>query len=336
MMLHEILGLLFNKQGLTRGQMREALSPILAGEASPALIGAFLAALRVKGETSEEIIGAVELLREKATRIKLQSQNVVDTCGTGGDASGTFNISTASALVAAAAGAVVAKHGNQAISSACGSANVLAQLGLDLERTPDQVAACIDATGLGFLFAPKYHSALRHVGPIRQELKQRTLFNLLGPLLNPAGARRQVMGVYAAQWLLPVAQTLLELGSERVMVVHAQDGLDEISLCAPTLIAEVNQGQISEYTLNPQDWGFTFCSPADLKGGDAPYNAQLILEILKGTPGPKRDVVVLNAAAALLVAGKANNFKDALVLAGRALDEGQALKKLNELVNFKG
>lgn len=335
MSIHAALGILFSGKSLSRDEMQAAMSIIMEGNATPAQIGAFLAALRVKGETVDEITGAVSVLRQKATFIQINRENLVDTCGTGGDGSGTFNISTAAAIVASAAGVAIAKHGNQAVTSSCGSANVLTELGLSLDRTPEEVGACIEKIGIGFLFAPKYHTAMRYVGPIRQELKQRTLFNLLGPMLNPAGAKRQLMGVYAAKWLRLVAETLQSLGSERVMVVHADDGLDEISLCAPTRVVEVHHGVVSEHRIHPSELGLTMCTPADIQGGDAQQNAQIILDILKGVKGPKRDIITLNAAAAIMVGGLANQLKDGLTLANKAIDNGSALKQLEALVSFK-
>jgi anthranilate phosphoribosyltransferase len=333
-MITEILGKLIRRENLTFQEMKSAMEELMEGKCSPAQTGAFLATLRSKGETPEEIAAAVQTLREKATRVPVKNANVIDTCGTGGDHSGTFNISTASALVAAGAGAAVAKHGNKAMSSSCGSANVLQELGLNLDLSAEQVAESIDRFNIGFLFAMKLHGAMRHVGPARQELAQRTIFNILGPMLNPAGAKRQIIGVFDVSLLRTLAEVLQKTGSEHVMVVAGKDGLDEITLTASTQVAELKEGNISEYELDPQDFGLTLCSADELKGGSASENAEIIRTILKGEKGPKGDITLLNAAAALYVAGLAHDIPDGITKARESIDSGTALKAMEEFIAF--
>jgi anthranilate phosphoribosyltransferase len=314
--------------------MRESMDGIMEGRWTPAQIAGFLIALRIKGETPEEIAAAAEILRDKSVTVPVKRPGVIDTCGTGGDHSGTFNISTAAAIVAAAGGAAVAKHGNRAISSKCGSANVLQELGVNLEMSPERVGACVDAVGVGFLFAPKLHPAMKHVTGPRQELGQRTLFNLMGPLLNPARAKRQVIGEFDAALTRVLAEVLKRLESEQVLVVAGADGLDEISLCANTKVAELKNGEIDEYEIKPRNFGFAPAKKEDLLGGDAPENAAILREIFAGSKGPKRDVVVLNAAAALYVAGIAVHIKDGIAKAAEALDSGKAKATLDAWVRF--
>ncbi|MFC1586291.1 anthranilate phosphoribosyltransferase [Fibrobacterota bacterium] len=333
-MITDVLGKLIKRENLAFDEMKAVMEQVMEGKCTSAQIGAFLATLRSKGETPEEIAAAVETLRAKATHVPVFKNNVIDTCGTGGDHSGTFNISTAGALVAAGAGAPVAKHGNKAMSSSCGSANVLQELGLNLELTPEQVGESIDRYNIGFLFALKLHSAMRHVGPARQELKQRTIFNILGPMLNPAGAKRQIIGVFDAGLLHTLATVLQRTGSEQVMIVAGKDGLDEISLSAPTLVAELKDGKIDEYELNPAELGFTPCSLDDLKGGSPRENAEIISSILDGQKGPQRDITVLNASAALYVAGMATDIPDGINKAQEAIDSGAAKKTLEDFVAF--
>ncbi len=333
-MITDILGKLFQKQNLTFEEMQAAMGEIMEGKCTDAQIGAFLASLRCKGETPDEIAAAATILRSKATNISCSRQNIVDTCGTGGDHSGSFNISTAAAIVAAAAGVPVAKHGNKAMSSSCGSANVLQELGLNLDLTPEQVGESIDKHNIGFLFAMKLHGAMKYVGPARQELAQRTIFNILGPLINPAGARRQVLGVFDHTLIGKLAMVLKALGSEHVMVVAGSDGLDEITLTATTHIAELKNGDISEFELNAGDLGFTPCTKNDLKGGSAVENAGIIKSILQGEKGPRRDIVLLNAAAAIYVGDKAQNLKSGLKLAAEAIDSGAASNTLKNFIEF--
>lgn len=324
-----LLGRLMKGESLSFSDMRRALEGIATGSWTPAQIGGFLVALRIKGETSEEIAGAADAMRDKSVLVPVTRASVIDTCGTGGDHSGSFNISTASAIVAASAGAAVAKHGNRAISSRCGSANVLQELGVNIEQTPEQVARAVDTVGIGFLYAPNLHPAMKHVAAPRAELGQRTIFNLLGPLMNPARARHQVIGVYDQNLTRVFAEVLQRLGSEHVLVVAGTDGIDEISLCAPTKVAELKNGAITEYILNPQDLGFSLATREDLQGGDIVRNAEVLREVLGGAKGPKRDIVLLNAGAALYVAGVAGSIKEGAALAAKAIDEGKAAATLD-------
>ncbi len=332
-MIAPLLGKLIKGENLAFAEMQGAMGGILEGQWTPAQIAGFLVALRIKGETPGEIAAAVTVLREKATLVPTSAKPLVDTCGTGGDHSGTFNISTAAALVAAGGGAAVAKHGNRAVSSACGSANVLEELGVKLDLTPEQVGACIDECRIGFLFAPKLHGSFKHVAPVRAELGQRTLFNLLGPMLNPARARRQLIGVYDMSLTRTLAEVLGELRSDHVMIVAGTDGLDEISLTAPTKVAELKGGEISEYILNPEDLGFSLCSKADLMGGNAARNAEIIRGILDGKRGAPLDIVLLNAGAALYVAGLAPDLKGGVASARKSIESGAAKRVLEGWVS---
>jgi anthranilate phosphoribosyltransferase len=291
-------------------------------------------ALRIKGETPDEIAGAAQAMRARAARVSVSLDRLIDTCGTGGDSSHTFNISTAAAFVAAAGGARVAKHGGRAVSSRCGSADVLAALGVEVELSTEAVAACINGCGFGFLFAPRHHAAMRNVAPVRKELGMRTLFNLLGPLANPAGARRQLLGVYASHLVPVMAQTLVELGCDRAFVVHGAGGLDEISTSGPTRIAEVRDGAVREFELLPDDVGIERASIGDLRGGDAAENAVLLTRVLEGEKGPRRSAVLLNAGAALAAAGVAETIRDGVRAAEKILDSGRALATLQLLVSL--
>jgi anthranilate phosphoribosyltransferase len=332
-MIVPLLGKLIQGENLTFAEMQGAMGALMEGQLTPAQIGGFLMALRIKGETPTEIAAAVTILREKATVVPTSARPMVDTCGTGGDHSGSFNISTASAIVAAGGGVAVAKHGNRAMSSKCGSANVLQELGVNLELTPEQVGDCVDKCRIGFLFAFKLHASFKHVAGARQELGQRTIFNLLGPMLNPARAKRQLIGVYDLNLTTIMARVLSELRSEHVMVVAGTDGMDEISLTAPTKVAELKDGEISEYILNPQDLGFSLCTAADLMGGDAPVNAAIIRGVLDGKKGPALDIVLLNAGAAIYVGGLAPDLKGGVALARKAVESGAARKTLETWVS---
>ena len=320
-------------QSLSADEAAEAFAIMMSGEASPAQMGAFLMGLRVRGETVAEITGAAQAMRAKATGV-IAPEGAVDTCGTGGDAKGTYNISTCAALVVAGAGVPVAKHGNKSVSSKSGSADVLAALGVNLDVGPDVVSKAIEEAGVGFMFAPKHHSAMRHVGPVRAELGMRTIFNLLGPLANPAGAKHQVIGVLSRDWILPLAEVLANLGSERVWVVHGSDGLDELTTTGSTFVAELKDGSVNCFEVTPQDAGLAQASPQDLAGGDAEENAKAIDDVLSGAPSPFRDIVVLNGAAALVVAGKAEALLDGAKLAVEAIDSGAARKSLDDLVRI--
>jgi len=311
---------------------------IMSGEATPSQIGGFITGLRMKGETAEEIAGAAAVMRKKATPIIPALGNgdlMIDTCGTGGDGTGTFNISTASALVAAGAGAKVAKHGNRSISSKCGSADVLEALGVAIDIEPRRVAECIESVGIGFLFAPGLHGAMKHaIGP-RRELGIRTIFNILGPLTNPAGAEAQLLGVYDPKLCVVMAEVLKSLGSVRAMVVHGS-GLDEISISGPTDIALLEDGIVSRRRIVPEDLGIERAAIEDLKGGDDVENARIIRDILSGETGPKRDVVIVNSAASLMVAGIAEDFADGIKKASDSIDSRKAKQKLDELISFTG
>lgn len=316
---------------LTEDESAQAFDLMMQGKASPALIGAFLALLRIRGETVEEITGAARSLRAKAATVEAPA-DVVDTCGTGGDAKGTHNISTGAALVAAGAGVRVAKHGNRSVSSKSGSADVLGELGVNLEASIENAGRCIDEAGIGFLFAPRHHAAMKHVGPVRADLGLRTIFNLLGPLANPAGAKRQVMGVYARKWVEPLARVLGNLEATHVWVVHGSDGLDELTTTGPSFVAAFRDGAIVEFEVTPEDAGLPRAKLEDLAGGDAAANAQAIRRVLEGERSPLRDIVILNAAAALIVSGKAASLKEAAELAAEAIDSGAAKRRLELLV----
>jgi anthranilate phosphoribosyltransferase len=310
------------------------MDQIMSGEATAAQIGAFLVALRIKRETPDEIAGCAEAMRAHVLAVHPKRTDLVDTAGTGGDGARTFNISTAAALAAAGAGAGVAKHGNRAVSSASGSADVLEALGFDLEQPADRIERSIDELGFGFLFAPSHHPAMRYAAPVRRELGLRTVFNVLGPLTNPAGARAQIVGVYAAELVPTLAAVLAQLGAERAFVVHGADGIDELSPTGPNLVAEVAGGRVRERRIDPLDLGIPRCAPSEL-GGDSPEeNARVIRQILAGARGPRRDAVVLNAAGAIAAAGHARDLAEGVGLAAEAIDSGAAASRLDELVAF--
>ncbi|MCA9771451.1 MAG: anthranilate phosphoribosyltransferase [Myxococcales bacterium] len=332
--IQDAIARLFNRGNLSREESARIFRAIMAGQCTDAQIGAFLAAMRMKGETADEIAGAAEAMRESATRIDVDAEPLIDTCGTGGDGLETFNISTATALVVAGAGVHVAKHGNRAASSRSGSADVLAALGVDLDAPPERVARCIEQAGVGFLYAVRFHGAMRHaVGP-RREIRARTIFNLLGPLTNPAGARRQLVGVFHVDWVEPVAQALGSLGAERVMVVAGADGMDEITLTDLTAVAEWDGRAVRCYELAPEDAGLDRCDPKALAGGDAERNAAIIRSILGGERGAPRDITLLNAAAALRVAGVAEDLREGVARAAEAIDSGSAQRALASLVRL--
>lgn len=319
---------------LSTEQMTEVMRTIMSGQASPAQIGGFLVGLHMKGETVEEIAAAAQVMRELAIRVEVRSPHLLDTCGTGGDAAGTFNISTASALVAAAVGAKVAKHGNRSVSGRTGSADVLEAAGVRLELSPEQIGACIETVGVGFLFAPLHHGAMKHaIGP-RREMGVRTIFNLLGPLTNPAGAPNQIMGVFADRWVEPLAHVLKQLGSRHVMVVHSEDGLDEISIGAPTHVAELKQGEVRTYSLTPEDFGLQRSSLETLKVDTIDQSLKVILDVLAGRPGPAADIVALNAGAGIYTAGLAASLQEGVHKARTILAEGAAARVLEQLVSF--
>ncbi len=334
-----------HRQSLSRQEARGVMGEVLAGECTDAQIAALLVALHMKGETVEEIVGFAEAMQGAAVPVDLPwnstidvsgtgREALIDTCGTGGDASGTFNISTATALVVAGTGVRVAKHGNRSVTSNCGSADVMEALGVNIHQPPARIAACLEEVGIAFLYAPAMHSAMKYVQPARRELRLRTVFNLLGPLTNPAHASAQVVGVYAAELVEKLADALSMLGLRRAIVVHGNDGLDEITITNATRIAEVRDGRVRIYEITPEQFGFPRAAMSEIMGGDAAENATLIRAILAGQNSPRRDIVALNAAAALVAAGKAEHLAEALPLAVAAIDSGAAAAKLQALVDF--
>ena len=316
---------------LTRQESATAFDRMMSGEATPSQMGGLLMALRVRGETVDEITGAVTTMRAKMLGVKAPA-DAVDVVGTGGDASGSFNISTCAAFIVAGAGVPVAKHGNRALSSKSGAADVLGALGVKIELAPEQVGECISQAGIGFMFAPAHHPAMKNVGPTRVELGTRTIFNLLGPLSNPAGVKRQMVGTFSKHWVEPMAQVLKNLGSEAVWVVHGSDGLDEITTAGPTSVAALENGTIRTFELTPEDAGLPRSQPGALRGGDGEANAKTLLDVLKGKKSAYRDVSLINAAAALVVAGKAKDIKDGVALAAKSVDSGEAEGRLQRLI----
>ena len=332
-MIREALAELVGGHSLSRGLAAEAMLEIMSGEATGAQIGAFVIALRLKGETVDEVVGLASAMRQKAITIDA-GPGLLDTAGTGGDGKASFNVSTAAALVASAAGARVAKHGNRGASSACGSADVLEALGVAIDLGPAATAAAIRETGFGFLFAPLYHPSMAHAGPVRKELGIRTVFNLLGPLSNPAGAQYQIVGAPDPRIAGLLAQALCELGCQRALVFNGEDGLDELTVSGKTRIWEVEGGAISNYWVDPLDWGLARSSLEAIRGGSATVNAEITRGVLEGESGPRRDVVILNAAAGLMVAGMAASWAEGLALAGEAIDSGRAGVKLGQVIAF--
>jgi anthranilate phosphoribosyltransferase len=340
--LHSIAN---HRESLSREQARAVMAEILAGKATDAQIAALLVALHMKGETVDEIVGFAEAIRAAATPLPFVEDHaldvsdterdaLVDTCGTGGDASGTFNISTATALTVAGAGVRVAKHGNRSVTSQCGSADVVEALGVKLTLPPERVAQCLEQVGIAFLFAPAMHSAMKYAQPARRELRLRTVFNLLGPLTNPARASAQVVGVYSADLVEKLAHALLQLGLKRALVVHGSDGLDEITITGPTKVAELRDGVVGVYEVTPEEFGFERAPMESILGGDVNANADIIRSLLAGDRSPRRNVVLLNAAAALVAAGRVDSIRDAIPLAAYSLDSGDARGKLELLVKF--
>jgi len=320
------------KRDLTAEQMDAVMRLIMTGEATPAQVGGFLIGLRMKGETVDEIAAAANVMRELASRVDVDKSHLVDTCGTGGDASGSFNISTASAIVVAAAGGRVAKHGNRSISSKSGSADVLETAGVNLELSPEQVAECVNEIGVGFMFAPLHHNAMKHaIGP-RREMAVRTIFNVLGPLTNPAGAPNQVLGVFSKGLVEPLAHVLKRLGSEHVLVVHAEDGMDEISISSPTFVAELNNGKVTSYTISPEDFGFKRADLAQIRAADPAHSLQIINRVFDNEDGAARDIVCLNAGAAIYVAGLSGSLAEGVKTAQAVIAEGLAKEKLQQLI----
>ncbi len=347
-MIRKAIAKVVERQDLTEGEMIEVMDQIMSGGATQAQIGSFITALRMKGETVAEITGAARVMRERATPIRvgrdvldidrddinIDLETILDVVGTGGDGTNTFNVSTTVTFVVAACGVKVAKHGNRAVSSACGSADVLEALGVSLDVTPETVERCIAEAGIGFLFAPALHGAMKHaIGP-RREIGIRTIFNILGPLTNPAGADCQVMGVYREELVESLAHVLRNLGCRRGFVVHGLDGMDEVTMTGPTRIAEVTQQGVTVTTIRPEDFGFASCTMDDLRGGDAKGNAVIVRNVLQGEKGPRRNIVLLNAAYGLVAAGRAADLAEGLRLAAEAIDSGAALRKLEQLVQI--
>ncbi|MCW9005387.1 MAG: anthranilate phosphoribosyltransferase [Gammaproteobacteria bacterium] len=322
------------KRDLSQDEMTDVMNLIMTGQATDSQIGGFLIGLRMKGETVDEVTAAATVMRELSTKVEVQKDNLVDTCGTGGDASGSFNISTASAFVTAAAGAHVAKHGNRSVSSKSGSADVLETAGVNLELNPEQVAECIHNVGVGFLFAVKHHGAMKHaIGP-RKEMGVRTIFNVLGPLTNPAGAPNQVIGVFSKDWVEPLAQVLKQLGSHHVMIVHAEDGMDEISIGSETHVAELKDGKISSYTIKPEDFGMLRSDLSAIKAKDSADSLAMIKSVFDGQAGPAQDIVCLNAGAAIYVSGIEGSLMAGIEKAQSVISDGSAKKKLEALIHY--
>lgn len=332
MKIQQALEHLINRKDLSAADMELVMRQVMTGEASPAQIGGFLIALRMKGETVDEVAAAAKVMRSLASGVSLNDEDAIDIVGTGGDATSTFNVSTCSAIVAAAAGARVAKHGNRSVSSKSGAADLLEEAGVNIDLTPEQVSHCVDDVKLGFMFAPRHHSAMKHaIGP-RREMGVRTVFNLLGPLTNPAGARSQLLGVYDRQWVRPMAEVLEKLGSRHVIVVHGHDGMDEISISGPTQVAELKDGQVTEYVIEPSQFGIETSSLDTIKVGSAAESLELIRQVLADEAGPARDIVVLNAGAALCVAGVVESIAEGVTLAAQTIASGAAARKLAQLI----
>lgn len=326
--------LLVDGHDLSHGDMQSVMRAIMQGDATPSQIAGFLVALRIKGETVDEVVAAAEVIRSVATKVSIPLGPLVDTCGTGGDGAHTFNISTAAAFVAAAAGVKIAKHGSRSVSSRSGSADLLEVAGVRLDLGPEEVRACVESVGLGFLFAQHHHAAMQHVAAPRRELGIRTIFNLLGPLTNPAGAKRQIIGVFSSDWVAPFAEVLKRLGSEHALVVHAEDGLDEISIAAPTHVAELRDGVIKEFTITPESLGIKTQSLESLSVESAEESLAIIQKVFQGQKGPARDIVAANAGAAIYVAGLSQTLNEGVDRARSILDSGAASLKLEDLVRF--
>ncbi|MFP5262157.1 MAG: anthranilate phosphoribosyltransferase [Blastocatellia bacterium] len=345
MKITEAIKKVVDRQDLTCVEAESVLEQIMTGMCTDAQIASLLTALRMKGETADELTGFARVMRKKAARVRpsaavtadlggTEREALIDTCGTGGDVSGSFNISTATAFVVAGCGLRVAKHGNRSVSSRCGSADVVEALGVKIELSPERIAMCIDEVGIGFLHAPLLHDAMKYVAPARKQMGIRTIFNMLGPLTNPAGANTQVVGVYAAHLTEVLARVLGALGSLRSLVVHGGDGLDEITITGESKVSEFRGGQVSTYTLTPEQFGLRRATLEEIQGGDAGQNSRIILEVLEGAAGPRRDVVLLNAAAALVASGSAGDFAGGVRLAAESIDSGKALNKLRRLIEF--
>lgn len=344
MTITEAIKKVVDRVDLSAAEAELVLDQIMTGQCTDAQIASLLTALRMKGETVAELTGFAKVMRRKAARVHphttvseigdTEREALIDTCGTGGDVSGSFNVSTATAFVVAGAGIRVAKHGNRSVSSQCGSADVVEALGVRIELTPDTIGRCIDEVGIGFLHAPLLHEAMKYVALARRQMGIRTIFNMLGPLTNPAGANVQVLGVYAAHLTELLAQVLAGLGSTRALVVHGADGLDEITITSESKITELREGELKTYSVAPEDLGLGRATLGDIQGGDARQNSRIILEVLHGSRGPRRDIVLLNAAAALMVSGRASDLKEGVTAAADSIDSGMALTKLERLIEF--
>jgi len=334
MEIRQAIDRLVNRIDLSEAEMIDVMNQIMTGEATPLQVAAILTALRMKGETVDEITGAARVMREKAHRVNVGTKTVLDTCGTGGDQKGTFNISTTSAFVLAGAGVNVAKHGNRSVSSLSGSADVLGALGVKVDAPKERVEQCIAKIGIGFLFAPLLHEAMKYAVQPRRDIGIRTIFNILGPLTNPAMATHQLIGIYSGALVGVVAHVLNNLGSVRAMVVHGLEGLDEISLCGPTKVAELRGGEVKEYMVEPEQFGFTSCRLEELHGGNPDESAAIVRGVLESKKGPARDVVLLNSGAALYISGTARTIQDGIRLAAESIDSGKARRKLAELVEM--
>ena len=334
MNIREAIEKLVNRSDLSEAETIDVMNQIMTGDASPLQVAAFLTALRMKGETVEEITGAARVMREKAHRVHVGAKTVLDTCGTGGDQKGTFNISTTAAFVLAGAGVNVAKHGNRSVSSQSGSADVLGALGVKVDAPKERVEQCIAKIGIGFLFAPLLHEAMKYAVQPRRDIGIRTIFNILGPLTNPAMATHQLIGIYSGEMVVMIATVLKNLGSARALVVHGLDGLDEISLCGPTRVAELRDGQVKEYAIEPEQFGFKRCRLEELHGGNADQSAAIVTAVLEGKKNAARDVVLLNSGAALYVSGKAATIRDGIDIAVDSIDSGKARQKLSQLVEM--
>ncbi|CTQ54769.1 Anthranilate phosphoribosyltransferase [Roseibium album] len=327
----DIISKVADGNALSPAEAREAFEVILSGSATPSQLGGFLMALRVRGESIAEVTGAVATMRAKMLPVEAPA-NAIDIVGTGGDSSGSYNISTCTAIVVAGCGVPVAKHGNRSLSSKSGAAEALAELGVNIDIDPKKISDCLQKAGIGFMFAPLHHAAMKHVGPTRMELGTRTIFNILGPLSNPAGVKRQMVGVFAHKWVEPVAQSLKELGSEKVWVVHGSDGMDEITTTGPTYVCELSNGDIRSFEISPADAGLEISNPQDLKGGLPAENAKALREVLAGAKNAYRDIVLFNSAASLMVADKVTNLRDGVGMAAQAIDNGSAADTLEKLV----
>ncbi|MDO8473519.1 MAG: anthranilate phosphoribosyltransferase [Dehalococcoidia bacterium] len=333
-MIREAIARLLERKDLTEKEAEEAVGEIMRGEATPSQIGGFLVALRMKGETADEVTGSARAMRAASLKVHTSRKPLVDTCGTGGDGAGTFNISTTVALVVAGAGVAVAKHGNRSVSSSCGSADLLEELGVKVDLGPEAVGKCIDEVGIGFLFAPRYHPAMKHAAPIRKDLGVRTVFNILGPLTNPASAPMQLVGVYSPDLTELMARVLARLGATRAMVVHGAGGLDELSTSGPSRVTLLDRGQITTEYVDPVALGLSALSNNGIRGGTPEDNARATREVLRGEKGPRRDIVLLNAAAMLVTCGKAADYAQGMAMAADSIDSVRAFKVLAELARF--